>query len=101
MPTIINISAGTLFTLGSTSSSSADENNNLGSTGSMLSATATTVALSGDQSLIVNAKAEDLHTTKAYVQSLSDEERMQMMSLLDEKEEVITRESVKKLTLSK
>ena len=101
MPTIINISAGSLFTIGSVSSLSANEDNNLGSTASLLTTTASVVAYSGDQSFTINARAEELSTTKAYVQSLSDEERARMMDLLDAKEEVITKEAVKKLNLRK
>ena len=101
MATLIEIPASSLVTLGSSSLTCGDDDSTLHSLGSLLSATGTTVTLSGGDTLILNAKAEELKTTKAYVQSLSEEERARMFELLDEQEEVITREEVKKFSLKK
>ena len=98
MSTIINISSSTLFSLGSTSSMSADDNNNLGSTGTILTA-ATTVSVAGNQMIQINVNAAELHDTKAYVESLSDEDKIKLMSLLDEKEELISESKEKTYSL--
>ena len=90
MSTIINISSSTLFSLGSTSSMSADDNNNLGSTGTILTAAATTVSVAGNQMIQINVNAAELQDTKAYVESLSDEDKIKLMNLLDEKKELIS-----------
>ena len=99
MSTIINISSSTLFSLGSTSSMSADDNNNLGSTGTILTAAATTVSVAGNQMIQINVNAAELHDTKAYVESLSDEDKIKLMSLLDEKEELISESKEKTYSL--
>ena len=90
MSTIINISSSTLFSLGSTSSMSADDNNNLGSTGTILTTAATTVSVAVNQMIQINVNAAELQDTKAYVESLSDEDKIKLMNLLDEKKELIS-----------
>lgn len=90
MSTIINISSSTLFSLGSTSSMSADDNNNFGSTGTILTTAATTVSVAGNQMIQINVNAAELQDTKAHVESLSDEDKIKLMNLLDEKKELIS-----------
>ena len=101
MSTIINISSSTLFSLGSTSSMSADDNNNLGSTGTILTASATTVSVAGNQMIQINVNAAELHDTKAYVESLSDDQLAELSALLDERQVVLDTNEIQEIAEGK
>ena len=99
MPTIINISPSSLLTLGSSSLSSSDDKDGLEVSASLLTTTAVSISAAGDDYITINGRAEELRTTKAYVASLSEEEKNTMMDLLTKQEESIKLEEPKQLTL--
>ena len=79
MSTIVNISPSSLFSIGSVSLSTTDNE----PLASLLMASATTLS-SG--SISINVHAENLELTKSYVESLSDEQINTMLYLLDNSE---------------
>ena len=91
MTSIINITPGSLMSVGSTIMCTSDKDR-LGSTLIGLGTSLSTGALT------INVHATDVETTKSYVESLSEEEINQMLNMLDERE-VIINDGNQKLTL--
>ena len=101
MSTIIHLTAPSLMTSGSTSLSLDNDDNTLGTLGTTSIALSTTAITTGPQTIEINVRAEELNMTRAYVTSLSQEEKNEMLALLDQQETVISEGQVKKLTLNK
>ena len=91
MSTVINVSPCSLMSLGSTTLSTSD-NEEIATT----MFTFGTTLLSG--SVTIKAHAQEIETTKSYVESLSQEEINDMLKMLDERE-VHINDMGKKLTL--
>ena len=82
MSTLINLTPESLMTTGSSSLSSADDDNTLGTVGLTSIGISTTALTTGDQTIGIHVRAEELNMTRSYVTSLSEEEKNEILDLL-------------------
>lgn len=70
-----------------TTSGKDDDFDTLGTSGVLLTSTATSVSASGCKGLATGVQLAEIEQSKSYVQSLSAEQQHELLDLLDEKEQ--------------